>query len=170
MISALASAVLFPLGRYYEDRSFRYFYTDPRVQKKDRPHQVRVRKWIDTPDFDRYEKVCLRLALLSEGIWRRRLLQKADDPSFAKMVQSVGVKMFYMMPYDGQLIFMDSLQQNASVRLERLILLKKRNYSSTFIVTSKNPFRSASLMGFCFLAYVFLRSSAAYCANLLNSY
>ena len=49
---------LFPLGRYYEDRSFRYFYR-PTSAKDRSARKVRVRKWIDTPDFDRYEKfVC----------------------------------------------------------------------------------------------------------------
>ena len=75
---------LFPLGRYYEDRSFRYFLQTHECKKTDRT-KVRVRKWIDTPE------VCLRLALLSEGSGggdcckgRRSVLCEND--------QSVGVK------------------------------------------------------------------------------
>lgn len=45
---------LFPLGRYYENRSFRYFLQVNECHRKNRA-KVRVRKWIAMEDFDRYE-------------------------------------------------------------------------------------------------------------------
>ena len=90
---------LFPLGRYYEDRSFRYFLQTHECKKTDRT-KVRVRKWIDTPDFDRYEKfVCDWHYYLKD--LEEEIAAKADDPSFAKMVSLSVLKVFYMMPYDG---------------------------------------------------------------------
>ena len=90
---------LFPLGRYYEDRSFRYFLQNHECKKTDRT-KVRVRKWIDTPDFDRYEKfVCDWHYYLKD--LEEEIAAKADDPSFAKMVSLSVLKVFYMMPYDG---------------------------------------------------------------------
>lgn len=46
---------LFPLGRIYEDRSFQYFLQVHECRKENRT-KVKVRKWIDTPDFRAYEK------------------------------------------------------------------------------------------------------------------
>ena len=46
---------LFPLGRYYEDRSFRYFLQVKECKRQNRS-KVKVRRWIDMPDFNRYEQ------------------------------------------------------------------------------------------------------------------
>lgn len=45
---------IFPLGRYYENRSFRYFLQVQECPKKNRG-KIKVKKWIDVPDFRRYE-------------------------------------------------------------------------------------------------------------------
>ena len=45
---------LFPLGRFYENRSFRYFLQTGECRLAGRT-KVKVRKWIDTPDLERYE-------------------------------------------------------------------------------------------------------------------
>ena len=61
---------------------------------------IRDSKWIDTPDFDRYEKfVCDWHYYLKD--LEEEIAAKADDPSFAKMVSLSVLKVFYMMPYDG---------------------------------------------------------------------
>lgn len=46
---------IFPLGRYYENHSFRYFL---QVHECPKPNKgkVKIRKWIDTEDTKRYEK------------------------------------------------------------------------------------------------------------------
>ena len=78
---------------------FRYFLQTHECKKTDRT-KVRVRKWIDTPDFDRYEKfVCDWHYYLKD--LEEEIAAKADDPSFAKMVSLSVLKVFYMMPYDG---------------------------------------------------------------------
>ena len=49
---------LFPLGRFYEEGSFRYFL------QKDECHKARTKiklsKWLDTPELSRYEEVVLQ--------------------------------------------------------------------------------------------------------------
>lgn len=45
---------LFPLGRIYENGTFRYFLQKQECRKENRT-KVKVRKWLDTPDFNRYE-------------------------------------------------------------------------------------------------------------------
>ena len=90
---------LFPLGRYYEDRSFRYFLQTHECKKTDRT-KVRVRKWIDTPDLKRNEKFISDWHYYLKDL-EEEIAAKADDPSFAKMVSLSVLKVFYMMPYDG---------------------------------------------------------------------
>ena len=46
---------LFPMGRYYEEESFRYFLQVNECAKKDR-YKVRMKQWLDTPDPQCYEK------------------------------------------------------------------------------------------------------------------
>ena len=46
---------LFPLGRLYENGSFQYFLQTHECKKENRT-KVKVRKWIDIPDFGKYEK------------------------------------------------------------------------------------------------------------------
>ena len=49
---------LFPLGRYYEDGGFKYILQIHECKKTSRS-KIKVRKWVDTPDFRNYEKfVC----------------------------------------------------------------------------------------------------------------
>lgn len=45
---------LFPLGRYYENGTFRYFLQVHECRKTNRT-KVKVRRWIDTPDAGRYD-------------------------------------------------------------------------------------------------------------------
>lgn len=45
---------LFPLGRYYQEREFRYFLQVHECPKPDRT-KVKVKKWIDTPNLKQYE-------------------------------------------------------------------------------------------------------------------
>ena len=45
---------LFPLGRFYENGSFRYFLQTKECSRENRTKQ-KIRKWIDMPEFGRYE-------------------------------------------------------------------------------------------------------------------
>lgn len=88
---------LFPLGRYYEDRSFRYFLQTHECKKTNRT-KVKVRKWIDTPDFDRYEKfVC------DWHYYLKDLEAELEACSIdAKKINMLVLKVFYLTPYDPQ--------------------------------------------------------------------
>ena len=49
---------LFPLGRYYEEKGFRYFIQIHECQKKDRG-KVKIKKWLGIPDLKAYEAYIL---------------------------------------------------------------------------------------------------------------
>ena len=46
---------LFPLGRLYEDHSFRYFLQIHECKKTNRS-KIKVKKWLDTPNIKMYER------------------------------------------------------------------------------------------------------------------
>ncbi|MCI8516703.1 MAG: YkgJ family cysteine cluster protein [Hungatella sp.] len=86
---------LFPLGRFYENRGFRYFL---QVHECSRPNRtkVRVRRWIDMPDFDRYEK------FIADWHYFLRDLQESmteKDPEWAKEACVRILNEFIFNPY-----------------------------------------------------------------------
>lgn len=88
---------LFPLGRFYEDRSFRYFLQVHECRKENRT-KVKVKKWIDTPDLGRYEQFVADWHYFLKDL-QDRLLQEQDE-GLAKQVNLYIVNTFYMTPFD----------------------------------------------------------------------
>ena len=90
---------LFPLGRFYENRSFRYFLQIHECPRKNRT-KVKVSRWIDTPDVKAYEEFAARwhyfLKDTGECLGRRR------DQALSKKVCMAVLERFYMTPYEGE--------------------------------------------------------------------
>lgn len=88
---------LFPLGRLYEDRSFRYFLQIHECSKRERT-KVKVGKWIDTPDPRCYDQFVSHwhyfLKDLEQGI--------REQPELSKAVSMYVLKQFYMEPYKNE--------------------------------------------------------------------
>lgn len=86
---------LFPLGRFYEGHSFKYFLQVHECPKENKA-KVKVKRWLDTPDLKKYEKFI--------GDWHYYLkdLQKEveADPERIKQVSMELLNRFYIMPYD----------------------------------------------------------------------
>ena len=111
---------LFPLGRVYEDGSFRYFciHVSAKNTGRSRPHEdgsfryflqiheckkdnrtkVKVKKWLDTPNAARYERYI--------NDWHYHLkdlqaeIQAANDDELAKAACMSILTLFYLTPYD----------------------------------------------------------------------
>ncbi len=92
---------LFPLGRLYEDGSFRYFLQVKECKKENRS-KVKVRKWIDTPDIKQYEEFVCKwhyfLKDLSNAFGNGR---DGKALSLAKTVSLYILNQFYITPYDS---------------------------------------------------------------------
>ena len=88
---------LFPMGRVYEGRTFRYFLQNHECSRENRT-KVKVRKWIDTPDFGIYEKFVSDwhyfLRDLGEG------LKDKGGQELMKTMTMYVLKHFYVTPYD----------------------------------------------------------------------
>lgn len=93
---------LFPLGRYYSDGGFRYFLQIHECRRENRT-KVKVKKWIDTPEPNRYEDYI--------NAWHsfiRLRQEQADggrDGEAAKAASMEVLTEFYIRPYDRAVDF-----------------------------------------------------------------
>ena len=86
---------LFPLGRLYENGSFRYFLQVHECPKEDRK-KIKVKKWLDLPEPGRYEQFICDWHYYLKGLQKK--VQK--DPEQMKPVSMELLNGFYRMPYD----------------------------------------------------------------------
>lgn len=87
---------IFPLGRVYEGHSFSYFL-QVRECKKENRSKVKVKKWIDTPDYKRNERFIIS--------WHDFVLERQEEVkngADAKAVSMELLKRFYMTPYEEE--------------------------------------------------------------------
>lgn len=112
---------LFPLGRFYENGSFRYFLQTKECQKKNRT-KVNVGKWIDTPQLQRNQQFI--------NTWHyflmdcEELLRQGDD-SLAKNLNLYLLRRFFFAPYEEGRDFYDQFEERMRTALEELGLTEK---------------------------------------------
>ena len=106
---------LFPLGRYYENGSFRYFLQVNEC-KKENLAKVKVKKWIDTPDLKSYEKFV--------NDWHSFLLRLEDyvaaNQEEQKAVSMYILQHFYVVPYDVEKSFYLQFRERLTKGYEEL--------------------------------------------------
>lgn len=88
---------LFPLGRFYEDGSYKYFLQVNECQKTNRG-KVKVKKWIDTPDLKHYEQFVCDWHYFLKDV--QEVLYGSEDTELIKNLNLYVVKSFYLNPYD----------------------------------------------------------------------
>lgn len=87
---------LFPLGRYYEDRGFRYFLQVNECRRQNRS-KVKVRKWIGMADFDRYETFIADWHYFLKDL---EALVAEKDMEWAKNMNTLILSQFIFKPYN----------------------------------------------------------------------
>lgn len=102
---------LFPLGRYYEEDGFRYILQVHECEKQNRS-KVKIRKWMDTPDMERYDAYIadwhaflskLRAKLEKEtlaGASSDAADEEASSQDLAKSISMYVLQKFYLLLYD----------------------------------------------------------------------
>lgn len=90
---------LFPLGRIYEDGAFSYFLQVNECRNRHRS-KVRVGKWIDTPDVERYERFVLEWHDLIRDL--QQLLAERQDEAFAKALNMKLLTAFYLQGWQTE--------------------------------------------------------------------
>lgn len=86
---------LFPLGRLYENGSFRYFLQVHECPKEDRK-KIKVKKWLDLPESGRYEQFVCDWHYYLKDLQKK--VQK--DPEQMKPVSMELLNRFYRTHYD----------------------------------------------------------------------
>lgn len=97
---------LFPLGRIYEENSFSYFLQTNECTKKNRT-KVKVKKWIDTPDLERYDAFIMKWHRLIVALREKVAEIAAGDGTEAELKAiSMGLlQNFYIQSYRGEEFF-----------------------------------------------------------------
>ncbi len=99
---------IFPLGRSYEEGTLKYFLLeDCPAQNKTK---VKVEKWIDTPDISQNERFLVTWHYLVKA-----LREKTEE---AQKVNVLLLKVFYFMPYSGEIDFYSQFE-------ERMVLFEE---------------------------------------------
>lgn len=89
---------IFPLGRLYEDGSFRYFLQIHECARGNRS-KIKVKKWIDTPDGKTYDRYISDWHYFLKDLQRQ--IENSMEESAAKTVCMYVLKQFYLTPFDG---------------------------------------------------------------------
>ena len=99
---------LFPLGRYYENGDFRYFLQTGECREKNRL-KVKVGKWLDTPDTERYHGFVCSWHFFLNGLEEQ--VKGAEDSEPAKRLNLLLLQNFFLTPYDGERDFYQQYQE-----------------------------------------------------------
>lgn len=99
---------LFPLGRYYENGSFKYFLQTDECTEKVRS-KVKVSKWIDTPDLTRNQEFVNTWHYLLNQM--EDLMNGSEDDAFRKNLNMFLLNTFYLTPYDTGRDFYEQFEE-----------------------------------------------------------
>lgn len=98
---------LFPLGRYYENGSFRYFLQTKECQKQNRT-KVKVSKWIDTPDLKENQEFITAWHYFLNAV--EEILAESGDDAFCKNVNLYLLQNFFLKPYEAEISFYEQFK------------------------------------------------------------
>ncbi len=88
---------IFPLGRYYENHSFKYFLHIDGCKNKERA-KVKVKKWIDTSDLKNNQQFIIDWHYYLKDV--QALVSNLNDDNIIKNVNMYTLSQFYVKPYD----------------------------------------------------------------------
>ena len=99
---------IFPLGRYYENGCFQYFLQVHECKKEPKT-QVKVQKWIDTPNPKQNENFIIEWHYFLKALSKR--LEYTEEGSFRKSLSMYLLKSFYLRPYEPERDFYEQFQE-----------------------------------------------------------
>jgi len=103
---------IFPLGRYYENQSFKYFL-QVRECSRENKTKVKVKKWIDTPELKNYEQFITEWHYFLEAV--EECIKKSQDEKTVKEINLYILKSFYLTSYDSQVDFYEEFSRRLQV-------------------------------------------------------
>ena len=88
---------LFPLGRCYEEGTFRYFLQVHECPKENKT-KVKVKKWIDTPELKRNQEFITAWHYFLKDV--QKLTEGCAQDALQKKICMYVLNQFYVQPYD----------------------------------------------------------------------
>lgn len=92
----------FPLGRLYENGSFRYFLQVHECRKESRT-KMKIRKWLEIPDLRRYEQFISDWHFYIKALQEEARTCKEEDRLKALSMQVL--QNYYLIPYEAEADF-----------------------------------------------------------------
>lgn len=108
---------LFPLGRFYEDHSFRYFLQTGECRNQSRS-KIKVKKWIDTPDYKKNEAFVVRWHYFVKGL--QELLCAQPDMEAAKRINLDVLETFFFRGWEEDADFYEQFEKRMARAEKRL--------------------------------------------------
>jgi Fe-S-cluster containining protein len=115
---------LFPLGRYYEDQTFKYFLQVHECKKNNKT-KIKVRKWIDTPDIKSNEQYIIAWHYFLKDT--QHIISSMQDDSLMKEIIMYLLKNFYIMPYYENIDFYSQFNERLNKAKEYVASAEKKN-------------------------------------------
>ena len=107
---------LFPLGRYYENGSFKYFL---QTRECTAVHsKVKVSKWIDTPELARNTEFTNKWHYMMNAA--EELVQDSEDDAFRRNLNMFILNTFYLTPYEKERDFYEQFRERCE-RYEQIV-------------------------------------------------
>lgn len=99
---------IFPLGRYYENESFRYFLQVHECRKEPKT-KIKVQKWIDTPNVKQNEDFITEWHYFLKKLSKR--VEHTESQSLQKSLGMYILKNFYLKPYEKDRDFYEQFRE-----------------------------------------------------------
>lgn len=91
---------MFPLGRYYENGSYKYFLQINECLNNNRV-KIKVSKWIDTPEYKKYEKYINDWHYFLIDI-QEKIMSAQENDSYIKDINMYILNKFFVSAYDEE--------------------------------------------------------------------
>ncbi len=91
---------LFPLGRNYDGEGFRYFAVEQEECPPGSMSKVKISKWLDIPDLNRYEKYIATWHYFVRKVQER--LSESDDENYNRQINMFLLQTFFVNPYGSE--------------------------------------------------------------------
>lgn len=114
---------LFPLGRYYEEDTFKYFLQTHECKKQKRI-KIKVRNWIDTPDIKNNERFVTAWHYFLMDLQSK--VRETQDDNVIKDINMYILKNFYVIPFNPSMDFYLQFDKRLNEAKEFVAVLDKK--------------------------------------------
>lgn len=99
---------LFPLGRFYENKSFRYFLQTHECPKANRT-KVKVKKWLDMPEIKKYEEFTVKWHYFLMDVQQK--IGECQKEEEIKQISMYILHQFFVKPYVSESDFYEEFEK-----------------------------------------------------------